>query len=798
MQEPTGYRRVWQYLAILISSLTIIFWGIEASPAARADTLRPLANGNQHVTIMVLDMSGSMQDTDPDRLRCTAANAYIDLSGPGDLIGVVNLDSGPSSLIISPPVEMSTQAARKGLRDTIQSKTNGCSPDGGTPTYDAMNQALSMLNTATQNGQIPGSMILLTDGDPEPNPQGQINDIKNNLLPNFKQHGWPVDVVALDPQDQSGIDFHGFLNDIANATGGHFYDDSHGIVPGVSPLNIAPFFVDIFATRNKRTPGPTIPPTDLSGGVQARDFTLGDLADHMDIIVVKDQPGTQVTLLDPNRAQVTSGPNIFVTTDPHYAIYSIDGPQSGTWEVDVSGSGKFLVDTLISSTLKMSITQPIPSSPVFPLGQPFTVSAMLSSQGVVVTNGYTVSGKIVYKGDTQGKQPYSQIITLSDPNGTGTYMATVTLPTNAPAGTYDLTACASRTSSAAIVCDSISLRLSLFPMPSLLNASGTAADPVQAPVVQFDRGLQLLYGWPNGIVRWLSGGPLNRLPATTSANIPGQVLLNGQPYCDATVKGVAQPVNGGPGVDIAILNSGCGKFLVQFPSAANGTYKLTFQTSGSFKDSHGDFGTTSHSAIVTITSATLPQELRAWLWTLVLYPFEIFLLISIIRSRIFINRMLPATYQIKGTRNAEGTLEPRTSWFWALMQRNIQPSRLAFQVRGMDVRTDRQGQVEVRRSRWPFNQGSGDWRADGNPLPRRFTKVEEVTYGSSTYIFNRRSRNASRGSAELAPVTAAKSYQAPIRANSPPTSTRGKTISSRGGGRPGAPPPRLGAPPPKR
>src|SRR2546421_9153925 len=46
-----------------------------------------------HVTILVLDMSGSMSTNDPNSLRCSAANAFIDLSGPGEFVGVVGLDN---------------------------------------------------------------------------------------------------------------------------------------------------------------------------------------------------------------------------------------------------------------------------------------------------------------------------------------------------------------------------------------------------------------------------------------------------------------------------------------------------------------------------------------------------------------------------------------------------------------------------------------------------------------------------------------------------------------------------------
>src|SRR2546425_819889 len=45
------------------------------------------------VTIMLPDMSGSMSTNDQDKIRCSAVNEYIDLSGPGDEIGVIGLDS---------------------------------------------------------------------------------------------------------------------------------------------------------------------------------------------------------------------------------------------------------------------------------------------------------------------------------------------------------------------------------------------------------------------------------------------------------------------------------------------------------------------------------------------------------------------------------------------------------------------------------------------------------------------------------------------------------------------------------
>src|SRR5437899_4621329 len=61
-----------------------------AQTARRGAGLTPAEQNS--VTILVLDMSGSMSASDPAGLRCSAANAFIDLSGPGNYIGVVALD----------------------------------------------------------------------------------------------------------------------------------------------------------------------------------------------------------------------------------------------------------------------------------------------------------------------------------------------------------------------------------------------------------------------------------------------------------------------------------------------------------------------------------------------------------------------------------------------------------------------------------------------------------------------------------------------------------------------------------
>ncbi|HKT39791.1 MAG TPA: hypothetical protein VJR48_15560, partial [Ktedonobacterales bacterium] len=135
---------------------------------------------------------------------------------------------------------------------------------------------------ATGQTHLPGSVILLTDGVPAPQQNEQISAIQSDLVPLFKQHDFPVDTVALGADGT----LRSFLSDLDNATGGAYYDDGHGVVSGVSPLNIAPFFVSIFAQRNGRTVTHDIPPTALSGGTVSRNFSIGAFVSHFDVVAV--------------------------------------------------------------------------------------------------------------------------------------------------------------------------------------------------------------------------------------------------------------------------------------------------------------------------------------------------------------------------------------------------------------------------------------------------------------------------------------------------------------------------------
>ncbi|HEY1351778.1 MAG TPA: hypothetical protein VGF67_19325 [Ktedonobacteraceae bacterium] len=728
-------------LSVLVCTGTFCFM-----PALHtlARTRAVAAASQGHVTILVLDMSGSMGTNDPQGLRCSAANAYIDLSGIGDAIGVVGLDTnatqgqgGPhnfaQAMVWSQPVEMATLADRQRLQQTIARDSHNCRPDGATPTYDALSQALAMLTAAAGAGKIPGSVILLTDGTPAPDTCPQITAIDTELLPQFQAHHWSVDTVALGHDGQTGCTvgtFHSFLSGIADSTSGKFYDDGHGVIPGVSPLNIASFFIDIFARQNGRTPGPTVEPTSLIGATTSRNFQLGNYVDHLDVVVVKDQPSTRVQLT--TSSGQTLPPQVagtFVSgADPYYAIFSVDGPQPGTWTVSVNGSGQFLMDSLVQSSLHVAIVAPS-TSPALPLGQNFTVSARLDDRGTPISGGqFSITGTIAYTGSPlAGSVAYNSTLVLTDSASPGTYQTQIKVPENASPGGYEITISASQVSNVAISNASRSVRLERFPLPFLVSPQTNQVTNTTTSVVatRWDPALQFLYGLPGGLFQWLSQKPLGGLPATPSAVIKGVVVLNGKAYPEASVTATATRVGTQTAIPVSITSSGAGTFQLQFPISTAGTYTITFRTSGSFQDTHGDFGVTLRTTQVTIQGAALfGQEVVAWLWTIG-YLLLLYLIYRLARfsfaSRPFGEWMQSEDGEIVARHAFRDSRRNPLRAFW---QRNILRSEEAGLPPGLLFRFNRGASIETCLDR----ADQTFWQQGGRDVGTRFIEVRDLTY----------------------------------------------------------------------
>ncbi len=731
-----------RHFSTLAATLACALVALGTLPAlAQAAPVAAPATGG-HVTVLVLDMSGSMAQNDPNGLRCSAANAYIDLSAAGDFVGVIDLTNASGARggnhnfqkagSVSNPVEMATVADRQALKQTIATATHNCAPSGNTPTYDALAQAYGMLSSATQGGHVPGSVVLLTDGVPFPDTNQQVAAIQSDLVPQFKARGWPIDTIALGADSS----FHGFLSDISNATAGKFYDDGKGPVKGVSPLNLAAFFVDIFSIRNGRTPGQTIAPITLNGGTTQRNFTVGGFVAHLDVIAVKDQPGTTVTLTAPGGQTIAAAtPGAFVATDPHYVIFSIDTPQPGIWTINVTGGGQFLMDSLVVSTLALTLARPAQGA-TLPLGQPVTLAANLvdTAHGNAGVGQYAVTAVVSYAGGGPTNAVEAQ---LSDQGGTGNYAGAVTIPTSDPAGSYQIAVSASAVSQTAAAV-TIVAQFTLFPTPVLISpvtlapVSNAVTHPVAVRVVTWDPVLQFVYSLPgfgSDLVGWHPADwPLQGLAARPQALVNGEVLVGATPYSDATVTATGTNITSGAVVPIDVESDGQ-NFRLFWPVGAHGTFAVTLVAHGRFHDTYGALVTSSARVVVTIGLPSLLDELRAWAITL------LYLLVLAFVTVFFIYG--PVNYTVRAKPNGRsrlidlainrsarmrGDLDPGLpiAWHgWSLRRYfapNVVPAGEVSLPDNLRFVFRRGNEVAIR-VRQPRGKGGAPvWRIDGRPI----------------------------------------------------------------------------------
>ncbi|MHB8596823.1 MAG: vWA domain-containing protein [Ktedonobacteraceae bacterium] len=729
---------------VLLASLTLPLPTLAQAHSARLNA-RPDDSAG-HATIIVLDMSGSMGTNDPLGLRCSAANAYIDLSRVNDYVGVVGLDNNngqttgthnfQTAQVWTQPLNTATLADKQNLKNIIANKSNACRPDNTTPTYNSLSNAYSMLAAITKQQHISGSVILLTDGTPYPDTDAQIADIKSDLVPQFQTQGWPIDTIGLGPDGLVGGStpgtFHDFLKSVSNATGGSFYDDGNGPVPGVSPLNIAPFFLDIFHRYSGDTLRHDIPVTPLNGSTIQRNFPVTDGTNQLDVVVVKDQSGTTATLSDPNgQPVVADNVGVFVSQDKYHVIYQITQPQAGQWTVSVTGSGKFLMDDLHTSNIGLS--SPIIALPnlavnstknVFPLGQPLTVTTHLTqNQQPITDHTFTIGGTIFY---ASGASEYTQPFTLNDNAIPGTYVGTVTVPDSAPAGSYSVQLNASTISVQNVVSGvTENVRLEIFPTPYLLLNGQYVDTPVNATVIQWWWPLQHLYTLP--VIDHLSGWPLQGWPADPHTSIAGEVQVRGTLYAGAQIEATAYNSQQ-KAFPVRIISDGLGHFTAQFDPPASGQYTIRFQTSGTYQDSQGSFGPTTRTILVTVNNPTLNQLLTAFGITL----FYILLLIFFIYLIKFWGTPRPYgvwVYNPGGdspsSRSFRRAHRGLFQWFF---QRNHIKSRQAGMPVGLEFRFGYGKNIEVRPDK-NTPARSKDWQVGGaNQLRPAFQRVRELLY----------------------------------------------------------------------
>ncbi|HHX59207.1 MAG TPA: VWA domain-containing protein [Epulopiscium sp.] len=165
--------------------------------------------------MIVMDISGSMFQTDPNNDRLNAANDFIDHMKKNQRVGVIAFDD--QSYVIQPMVYLKDDGVKAEVKEKIMGLAE---PMGGTEIAGALNAAMQHIQETAEKGR-KAMVILLSDGY-------SYVDLDGTLSP-YKQEEIVIYTIGMaDPSDASGEGIE-LLRQIANSAGGEFYNVEESI-----------------------------------------------------------------------------------------------------------------------------------------------------------------------------------------------------------------------------------------------------------------------------------------------------------------------------------------------------------------------------------------------------------------------------------------------------------------------------------------------------------------------------------------------------------------------------------------
>lgn len=356
-----------------LSAAVLLLVGVASQASPRAAAAGEIRNLD---VVLLIDNSGSMATNDPDGLRWSAAQLFVDLAAPGDRLAAVVFatDVTPLGNAANGNLHSVTQG---GDRQALKALLSRREPGGATNMEGALTAALSLLRSAgSANRRV---VVFLTDGEPDPPQQRPALERAIRLA---GQEGVAVFPILLGTETDKALadlmvhETGSMRQDVTGAEGllrafGRIYAF---VQPEryVDELDVRPGVGIRFQTNPHQaiTEAVLIMPRAARGQIALRDLYLG---------------GEKVL----GRPMLGNGARVDEAEAEHYQLARVNhnAPLAGEWQVGVgqsSGTGLLIVQ----SQVVLDLVYPVPTvadsfvSPrVVPAGKPVLVFGRLLQAG---------------------------------------------------------------------------------------------------------------------------------------------------------------------------------------------------------------------------------------------------------------------------------------------------------------------------------------------------------------------------------------------------------------------------------
>lgn len=291
--------------------------------------------GNNMDVVLVIDVSGSMKKTDPEKIALEGAKLFVDMmESSGSRVGLVAFSD--QLVQVYNLTAVNSDSDKKAIKDAIEALQFSGDTDIGT----AVQKAVNMLTTAQDVGN--NKMVLFfTDGQidlPKGSPseaeaEKVSRDNAESAISAASAANIPIYTIGLNVN--GGVDTD-LISQMASST-----KAKNNIVAtaGELPAIFNDIFADFVETEINELGDITIANADI---YEELPFDIpNDSVLEANIVMITSGKGnlTDVLLVKPDGSSVSpDGKSIILSTSNNYNMLKLIGPMSGKWSLKIKGN----------------------------------------------------------------------------------------------------------------------------------------------------------------------------------------------------------------------------------------------------------------------------------------------------------------------------------------------------------------------------------------------------------------------------------------------------------------------------
>lgn len=391
---------------VMLLVLTIIAVSCVVSVSAEEKT------SNRFNVVFVIDASGSMLDTDPDKLRFDATNLFLGLlANYGNYVGSV--------IFTDTIVATNTISAVSGSADKakIQSAMEKAPVNGGTDIGLALDKAVKMLDD-NRNEKLPSAIVFLSDGNTDLDTDEDYANSKKqkaSAINIAREKDYKVYSICLNVD---GTADKKELSQISEATSGAFDE-----VKNADDLKdvFSRFYNLIYSTSTTEISGGIVPP---NGKIKARFEVPNAGVEEVNIIISTKSSIKNLMVTKPSGTKLEGDEiNKCTTVSRSFTITKFTSPEGGDWSLEADGKAgdEFKIEMVYNDCLSVAMGDIENTS--------FSKGETLDVYGYLYNNSEKVTSQ-------DGYEDYKAVLSVSKIDSDGNPGNTEEYPMEVEGGSY--------------------------------------------------------------------------------------------------------------------------------------------------------------------------------------------------------------------------------------------------------------------------------------------------------------------------------------------------------------------------